>query len=83
MTPTPLFTPAARHHLRTLPRPTAMRVLATLTAVAENPSGRHLDTAPIGTTPGLFRLRTDGQRLACLVRGGALLVLAARAADRR
>ncbi|MBV1957525.1 mRNA interferase RelE/StbE [Streptomyces sp. CZ24] len=83
MTPAPHFTPAARHHLRALPRPAAMRVLATLTALAEDPAAPHPDTAGIGTTPGLFRLRVEGQRLACLVRGGALLVLAARAADRR
>ncbi|MFE7673541.1 type II toxin-antitoxin system RelE/ParE family toxin [Streptomyces albidoflavus] len=83
MTLTPHFTPAARHHLGSLPRPTAMRVLATLTAVAEDPAAPHPDTVNIGTTPGLFRLRVEGQRLACLVRGGELLVLAARAADRR
>ncbi|WP_440572386.1 type II toxin-antitoxin system RelE family toxin [Streptomyces sp. KR2] len=83
MTPAPHFTPAARHHFRSLPRPTALRVLATLTAVAEDPAGPHPGAAPIGTTPGLFRLRVEGQRLACLVRGGELLVLAARAADLR
>ncbi|MHC8563201.1 hypothetical protein EQK42_30990, partial [Streptomyces albidoflavus] len=60
-----------------------MRVLATLTAVAESPSAPHPGTVGIGTTPGLFRLRVEGQRLACLVRGGELLVLAGRAADRR
>ncbi|MEU6110984.1 hypothetical protein ABZ853_21580 [Streptomyces albidoflavus] len=83
MTLTPHFTPAARHHLSSLPRPSAMRVLAALTAVAEDPAGPHPDTVHIGTAPGLFRLRVEGQRLACLMRGGELLVLAARAADRR
>ncbi|CAM5328637.1 MULTISPECIES: type II toxin-antitoxin system RelE family toxin [Streptomyces] len=83
MTSAPRFTPAAHHHLRSLPRPTAMRVLAALTALAENPAAPGQDTAPLGTAPGLVRLRSEGQRLACLVREGDLLVLTARAADRR
>ncbi|MFD4987127.1 type II toxin-antitoxin system RelE/ParE family toxin [Streptomyces sp. NPDC058374] len=77
------FSPGARSRLRTLGRPAAMRVLAALTALAEGPPGPRPGTAELGSVPGLFRLRLEGQRVACLARGGELLVLAVHAADRR
>jgi mRNA interferase RelE/StbE len=77
------FTSAAQRQLRAIDRPAAMRILAALTALGDDPYREDADIKKLTSPSGLFRLRVGNYRVAYQVEDGELIILAVKAGDRR
>ncbi|MFH8403653.1 type II toxin-antitoxin system RelE/ParE family toxin [Streptomyces sp. NPDC018019] len=77
------FTAAAQRQLRAIDRPAAMRVLAALTALGDDPYREDADVKKLTGPSGLYRLRVGNYRVAYQVEDGELIVLDVKVGDRR
>ena len=77
------FTSAAQRQLRAIDRPAAMRILAALTALGEDPYREDADVEKLTGPSGLYRLRVGNYRVAYRVEDGELLILVVKVGDRR
>ncbi|WP_159768482.1 type II toxin-antitoxin system RelE family toxin [Streptomyces sp. HM190] len=77
------FTAAAQRQLRSVTRPDAMRILAALTALGEDPYRQDVDVKKLTGPSGLYRLRVGSYRVAYQVNDGELVVLVVKVGDRR
>lgn len=77
------FTSAAQRQLRAIERPTAMRILAALTALGDDPYREDADVKKLSGPSGLYRLRVGGYRVAYQVLDGELVILVVKVGDRR
>ncbi|MFJ6797844.1 type II toxin-antitoxin system RelE/ParE family toxin [Streptomyces sp. NPDC091268] len=77
------FTAAAQRQLRAIDRPAAMRILAALTALGDDPYREDADVKKLTGPSGLYRLRVGGYRLAYQVLDGELVILVVKVGDRR
>ncbi|MFE7115194.1 type II toxin-antitoxin system RelE/ParE family toxin [Streptomyces sp. NPDC057654] len=77
------FTAAAQRQFRAIDRPAAMRILAALTALGDDPYGEDADIEKLSGPSGLYRLRVGGYRVAYQVEDGELLILVVKVGDRR
>ncbi|WP_030021611.1 type II toxin-antitoxin system RelE family toxin [Streptomyces monomycini] len=77
------FTAAAQRQLRAIERPAAMRILAALTALGEDPYREDADIKKLTGPSGLYRLRIGTYRVAYLVEDGELVILVVKVGDRR
>lgn len=72
------FTAAAQRQLRAIDRPAAMRVLAALTALGEDPYRQDAGLRKLTGSSGLYRLRVGS----CRVEDGELVILVVKVGDR-
>ncbi|MER5873570.1 type II toxin-antitoxin system RelE/ParE family toxin [Streptomyces sp. NPDC002044] len=77
------FTTAAQRQLRAIDRPAAMRVLAALTALGDDPYREDADIKKFAGPSGLCRLRVGSYRIAYQVLDGELIILVVKVGDRR
>ncbi|MEV8452582.1 type II toxin-antitoxin system RelE/ParE family toxin [Streptomyces sp. NPDC052095] len=77
------FTTAAQRQLRAIDRPAAMRVLAALTALGDDPYREDADVKKLAGPSGLYRLRVGTYRVAYRVEDGELVILVVKVGDRR
>ncbi|MFE5769762.1 type II toxin-antitoxin system RelE/ParE family toxin [Streptomyces sp. NPDC056485] len=77
------FTTAAQRQLRTIDKPAAMRILAALTALGDDPFREDADIKKLTGPSGLYRLRVDSYRIAYQVLDGELVILVVKVGDRR
>ncbi|MFD7669121.1 type II toxin-antitoxin system RelE/ParE family toxin [Streptomyces sp. NPDC059788] len=77
------FTVAAQRQLRAIDRPAAMRILAALTALGEDPYRDDANVKKLTGRSGLYRLRVGNYRVAYQVEDGELIILVVRVGDRR
>ncbi|MDT0343288.1 type II toxin-antitoxin system RelE family toxin [Streptomyces litchfieldiae] len=77
------FTTAARRQLRVISQPDAMRILAALTALGDDPYREDVDVKKLAGHEGLYRLRVGVYRVAYSVDNGDLVVLVVRVGNRR
>ncbi|MFF2539019.1 type II toxin-antitoxin system RelE family toxin [Streptomyces cyaneofuscatus] len=77
------FTAAAQRQLRALDRPAAMRILAALTALGDDPYREDADIKKLTGPSGLYRLRVGSYRVAYQVEDGELIILVVKVGDRR
>ncbi|MFF7246799.1 type II toxin-antitoxin system RelE/ParE family toxin [Embleya sp. NPDC008237] len=77
------FTTAAQRQLRAIDRPAAMRILAALTALGDDPYREDADIKKLTGPSGLYRLRVGNYRIAYDVRDGELVILVVKVGDRR
>ncbi|MGW7461545.1 type II toxin-antitoxin system RelE family toxin [Streptomyces sp. NPDC054797] len=77
------FTTAAQRQLRAIDRPAAMRILAALTALGDDPYREDADIKKLTGPSGLYRLRVGSYRIAYQVLDGELVVLVVKVGDRR
>ncbi|MFJ3911607.1 type II toxin-antitoxin system RelE family toxin [Streptomyces vinaceus] len=77
------FTTAAQRQLRAIDRPAAMRILAALTALGDDPYREDADIKKLTGPSGLYRLRVDSYRIAYQVLDGELVILVVQVGDRR
>ncbi|GAB3487268.1 type II toxin-antitoxin system RelE family toxin [Nocardiopsis coralliicola] len=77
------FTPAAQRQLRAIDRPTAMRILAALTALGDDPYQSTADVKKLAGQSGLFRLRVGSYRVAYQVHNDELIILVVTVGNRR
>lgn len=77
------FTAAAQRQLRTVDQPTAMRILAALTRLGDDPYREDADVKKLAGAAGLFRLRVGNWRVAYRVDDGELIVLVVKVGHRR
>ncbi|AWL38874.1 MULTISPECIES: type II toxin-antitoxin system RelE family toxin [Streptomyces] len=77
------FTAAAQRQLRAIDRPAAMRILAALTALGDDPYREDADIKKLTGPSGLYRLRVGSYRVAYQVEDGELIVLVVKVGDRR
>ncbi|MCW5254586.1 type II toxin-antitoxin system RelE family toxin [Streptomyces sp. SHP 1-2] len=77
------FTTAAQRQLRAISRPDAMRILAALTALGDDPYREDVDVKKLTGPSGLYRLRVGSHRVAYRIDDGELLVLVVKVGDRR
>ncbi|MEW2136711.1 type II toxin-antitoxin system RelE/ParE family toxin [Streptomyces sp. NPDC005409] len=77
------FTTAAQRQLRAIDRPAAMRILAALTALGDDPYREDADVKKFTGPSGLYRLRVGGYRIAYQVLDGELVILVVKVGDRR
>ncbi|WP_260639122.1 type II toxin-antitoxin system RelE family toxin [Streptomyces angustmyceticus] len=77
------FTAAAQRQLRAIDRPAAMRILAALTALGDDPFREDADIKKLTGPSGLYRLRVGSYRVAYRVEDGELLILVVKIGDRR
>ncbi|MEC4576035.1 type II toxin-antitoxin system RelE family toxin [Streptomyces virginiae] len=77
------FTTAAQRQLRAIDKPTAMRILAALTALGDDPYREDADIKKLTGPSGLYRLRVGEDRIAYQVMDGELVVLVVKVGDRR
>jgi mRNA interferase RelE/StbE len=77
------FTTAAQRQLRAISRPDAMRILAALTALGDDPYREGVDVKKLTGPSGLYRLRVGNHRVAYQVNDGELVILVVKAGDRR
>ncbi|MFF3621073.1 type II toxin-antitoxin system RelE/ParE family toxin [Streptomyces sp. NPDC002467] len=77
------FTRAAQRQLRAIDRPTAMRILAALTALGDDPYREDADVKKLTGPSGLYRLRVGSYRIAYQVLDGELVILVVKVGDRR
>ncbi|MEV0845393.1 type II toxin-antitoxin system RelE/ParE family toxin [Streptomyces sp. NPDC049954] len=77
------FTTAAQRQLRAIDRPAAMRILAALTALGDDPYREDADIRKLTGPSGLYRLRVGSYRVAYQVEDGELIVLVVKIGDRR
>ncbi|MYU54623.1 MULTISPECIES: type II toxin-antitoxin system RelE/ParE family toxin [Streptomyces] len=76
-------TTAAQRQLRAIDRPAAMRILAALTALGDDPYREDADVKKLTGPSGLDRLRVGNHRIAYQAEGGELIILVVKAGDRR
>ncbi|MFI6583485.1 type II toxin-antitoxin system RelE/ParE family toxin [Embleya sp. NPDC050493] len=76
-------TTAAQRQLRAIDRPAAMRILAALTALGDDPYRDDADIKKLTGRSGLYRLRVGNYRIAYQVRDGELIILVVKVGDRR
>ncbi|MCK7625081.1 type II toxin-antitoxin system RelE/ParE family toxin [Streptomyces sp. RS10V-4] len=76
------FTAAAQRQLRAIDRPAAMRILAALTALGDDPYREDADIKKLSGPSGLCRLRVGTYRIAYRVEDAELIVLVVRVGDR-
>ncbi|MFJ1590671.1 type II toxin-antitoxin system RelE/ParE family toxin [Kitasatospora albolonga] len=77
------FTAAAQRQLRAIDRPAAMRILAALTALGDDPYREDADIKKLTGPSGLYRLRVGSYRVAYQVKDGELVVLVVKVGNRR
>ncbi|MET9705818.1 type II toxin-antitoxin system RelE/ParE family toxin [Streptomyces griseus] len=77
------FTTAAQRQLRAIDRPAAMRILAALTTLGDDPYREDADIRKLTGSSGLYRLRVGSYRVAYQVEGGELIILVVKIGDRR
>ncbi|MFE3886543.1 type II toxin-antitoxin system RelE/ParE family toxin [Streptomyces lydicus] len=77
------FTTAAQRQLRAIDRPAAMRILAALTALGDDPYREDADIKKLTGPSGLYRLRVGSYRVAYQVEDGELIILVVKVGDRR
>ncbi|MFJ8506695.1 type II toxin-antitoxin system RelE/ParE family toxin [Streptomyces avermitilis] len=77
------FTTAAQRQFRAIDRPAAMRILAALTALGDDPYREDADIKKLTGPSGLYRLRVGGYRVAYRVEDGELIILVVKVGDRR
>ncbi|MDT0489642.1 type II toxin-antitoxin system RelE/ParE family toxin [Streptomyces griseus] len=77
------FTAAAQRQLRAIDRPAAMRILAALTALGDDPYREDADIKKLTGPSGLHRLRVGSYRVAYQVKDGELVVLVVKVGNRR
>jgi mRNA interferase RelE/StbE len=77
------FTTAAQRQLRAISRPDAMRILAALTALGDDPYREGVDVKKLTGPSGLYRLRVGNHRVAYQVNDGELVILVVKVGDRR
>ncbi|WP_334664698.1 type II toxin-antitoxin system RelE/ParE family toxin [Streptomyces cyaneofuscatus] len=77
------FTAAAQRQLRAIDRPAAMRILAALTALGDDPYREDADIKKLTGPSGLYRLRVGSYRVAYQVEDGELIILFVKVGDRR
>lgn len=77
------FTAAAQRQLRAIDRPAAMRILAALTALGEDPYREDADIKKLTGPSGLYRLRVGNYRVAYQVEDGELIILVVKVGSRR
>ncbi|MGW4034330.1 type II toxin-antitoxin system RelE family toxin [Streptomyces sp. NPDC004838] len=77
------FTTAAQRQLRAIARPAAMRILAALTALGDDPYREDADIKKLTGPSGLYRLRVGSYRVAYQVEEGELIILVVKIGDRR
>ncbi|MFD6231026.1 type II toxin-antitoxin system RelE/ParE family toxin [Streptomyces sp. NPDC060232] len=68
---------------RAIDRPAAMRILAALTALGDDPCREDADVKKLTGPSGLYRLRVGSYRIAYQVLDGELVVLVVKVGDRR
>jgi mRNA interferase RelE/StbE len=77
------FTTAAQRQLRAVSRPDAMRILAALTTLGDDPYREDADIKKLTGPSGLYRLRVGNHRVAYRINDGELVVLVVKVGDRR
>ncbi|MFL4904621.1 type II toxin-antitoxin system RelE family toxin [Streptomyces sp. MMS24-I2-30] len=77
------FTTTAQRQLRAISRPDAMRILAALTALGDDPYREDADTRKLTGPSGLYRLRAGSYRVAYQINDGELVILVVKVGDRR
>ncbi|MFD4277315.1 type II toxin-antitoxin system RelE/ParE family toxin [Streptomyces cyaneofuscatus] len=77
------FTAAAQRQLRAIDRPAAMRILAALTALGDDPYREDADIKKLTGPSGLYRLRVGSYRVAYQVEDGELIIVVVKVGDRR
>ncbi|MGW1205211.1 type II toxin-antitoxin system RelE family toxin [Streptomyces cyaneofuscatus] len=77
------FTAAAQRQLRAIDRPAAMRILAALTALGDDPYSADADIKKLTGPSGLYRLRVGSYRVAYQVEDGELIILVVKVGNRR
>jgi mRNA interferase RelE/StbE len=77
------FTAAAQRQLRAIDRPSAMRILAALTALGDDPYHEDADIKKLTGPSGLYRLRVGSYRVAYQVEDGELIILVVKVGNRR
>ncbi|MEV0277660.1 type II toxin-antitoxin system RelE/ParE family toxin [Streptomyces sp. NPDC050610] len=77
------FTAAAQRQLRAIDRPAAMRILAALTALGDDPYREDAGVKKLTGPSGLYLLRVGDYRVAYQVEDGELVILVVKAGDRR
>ncbi|WP_405457655.1 type II toxin-antitoxin system RelE/ParE family toxin [Streptomyces sp. NBC_00101] len=77
------FTATAQRQLRAIDRPAAMRILAALTALGEDPYREDADVKKLVGSSGLYRLRVGNHRVAYQVENDRLVILVVKVGDRR
>ncbi|NEA19686.1 type II toxin-antitoxin system RelE family toxin [Streptomyces halstedii] len=77
------FTTAAQRQLRAIDRPAAMRILAALTALGDDPYREDADIKKLTGPSGLYQLRVGSYRVAYRVEQSELIVLVVKVGDRR
>lgn len=77
------FTAAAQRQLRAIDRPAAMRILAALTALGDDPYREDADVKKLTGPSGLYRLRVGSYRVAYQVEDGELIILVVKVGNRR
>ncbi|MFI0223138.1 type II toxin-antitoxin system RelE/ParE family toxin [Streptomyces lydicus] len=77
------FTTAAQRQLRAIDRPAAMRILAALTALGDDPYREDADIKKLTGPSGLYRLRVGTYRIAYQVKDSELIILVVKVGDRR
>ncbi|MFC4561983.1 type II toxin-antitoxin system RelE/ParE family toxin [Nocardiopsis mangrovi] len=77
------FTAAAQRQLRAIDRPAAMRILAALTELGDDPYRADADVKKLTGPSGLYRLRVGGYRIAYQIKDSELIILVVKVGDRR
>ncbi|MFD3974244.1 type II toxin-antitoxin system RelE/ParE family toxin [Streptomyces cyaneofuscatus] len=77
------FTAAAQRQLRAIDRPAAMRILAALTALGDDPYREDADIKKLTGPSELYRLRVGSYRVAYQVEDGELIILVVKVGNRR
>ncbi|QQN78016.1 type II toxin-antitoxin system RelE family toxin [Streptomyces sp. XC 2026] len=76
-------TTAAHRRLRGIDQPTAMRILAALTALGDDPYNQDADIKKLSGHEALYRLRVGACRVAYSVENGELVILVVKVGNRR
>jgi mRNA interferase RelE/StbE len=77
------FTAAAQRQLRAIDSPAAMRILAALTALGDDPYREDADVKKLAGPSELYRLRVGSYRIAYRINDGELVILVVKVGDRR
>lgn len=77
------FSTAAQGQLRSISRPDALRILAAVTALGDDPYREDADVRKLTGPSGLYRLRIGSYRVAHQIDDGELVILIVKAGDRR
>ncbi|MCX4551476.1 type II toxin-antitoxin system RelE/ParE family toxin [Streptomyces sp. NBC_01267] len=77
------FTERARRDLRGIDQPGAMRILAALTRLGDDPYRADADIKKLTDQHGIYRLRVGDFRVAYTVDDGQLIILVIKIGNRR